>query len=249
MSNLGYARGIDGTLMQHLRYAHRHVYCSRTVQEQTLRQLRELVMREDPDVCCFVEIDQGSFDSANFNQLEMLLTEKYAFSDIENKYGQQSPLRRFPMTRGKSNAFIARQRLHYEKIYFTHGRKRLIYKLTLAPQLTLFFAHFSLKKTVREEQLRQVGRIVADTPGDIIFMGDFNILTGIRELKPLLDDGLVLLNREDSPTFRFHRRQSVLDLCLCSSGIARQAELTIVPQPYSDHAALLLALHPTEVRP
>ena len=58
----------------------------------------------------------------------------------------------------------------------------------------------------------------------------------------MVDNQIVLLNKEDVPTFTFHQRQLVLDLCLCTPGIAERADLRVVPQPYSDHAALVVAL-------
>jgi endonuclease/exonuclease/phosphatase family metal-dependent hydrolase len=244
MSNIGYARGINGCLSHHIFYAHRHLYCPPDVQEQALAQLSELIEQEDPDICCFVEIEQGSPASANFNQLERLIGEKYMFYDIENKYGQMSRLRSWPLTRGKSNAFMAKRQLPYEKLYFRHGAKRLIYKIRLDAHTTLFFAHFSLKKAVRALQLEQVRELLKSTPGEIIFLGDFNVLTGLQEIAPLLhEDHFMLLNRADDPTFTFHRMKLVLDLCICSKQIARHINLRVVPQPYSDHAALLLELH------
>jgi endonuclease/exonuclease/phosphatase family metal-dependent hydrolase len=244
MSNIGYARGINGCLAHHVFFAHRHFYCTPEVQEQALTQLNQLIAQEDPDLCCFVEIDKGSLSSANFNQLEKLTGEKYAYYDIENKYGEMSRLRHWPLTRGKSNAFMAKHSVKYEKLYFRHGTKRLVYKITLDAHLTLFFAHFSLKKAVRAEQLQQVKEMIAQTPGEVIFLGDFNVLTGLQEIAPLVQENhLMLLNREDNPTFTFHRTKLVLDLCLCSRQIASRIKLRVVPQPYSDHAALLLDLH------
>lgn len=241
MSNLGYLRGINGGLAHHVLYAHRHLYCSIPTQKKNLRQLATLLEQEDPDICCFVEIDKGSSGSANFNQLEGLVTEKYSFSDIENKYGQLSRLRTLPFSKGKSNAFLAKQPVEHEKIYFAHGTKRLIYKLHLTNNITLFFAHFSLKREVRAQQLLQVRQLLKDTPGESIFLGDFNILSGFQELTPLLaDNQLQLLNDEHSPTFRFHRSHKVLDLCICSQTLAPRLSLTILPQAYSDHAALLV---------
>lgn len=243
MSNLGYARGINGLLAHHMRYAHRHVFCSRLAQRQVLDQLAAIMRVEEPDICCFVEIDKGSFDTASFNQLEHLLTEEYPYYDVENKYGQGSILRNIAFTRGKSNAFISRRELDYEKIYFTDGTKRLIYKIKVEENVTLFFAHFSLKKLVRQRQLLQTRALMHDTPGEVIFMGDFNVLTGLDELKPLRDEGLVLLNSPDSPTFTFHKRQLVLDLCLCTPELAARMSLRVIPQPYSDHAAIFAELH------
>lgn len=243
MSNLGYARGLNGGLAQHVLLAHRHFLPSRRVQEKALAQLREIIAREDPDLCCFVEIDKGSLFTPGFNQLEALLDERYTVYDIENKYGMMSPLRRLPLTRGKSNGFIARQPYPHEKLAFTHGTKRLIYKILLEPKLTLFFAHFSLKRIVRAQQLLQVQALMRETPGEVIFLGDFNVLSGLGEIAPLTEGGeCLLLNCPETPTFTFHRKRLVLDLCLCSPTLTNRLKLTVIPQPFSDHAALLVEL-------
>jgi endonuclease/exonuclease/phosphatase family metal-dependent hydrolase len=239
MSNLGYARGINGCLTHHIRYAHRNLFCSQLVQAKALDQLAAIMHQEAPDLCCFVEIDKGSFDTMSYNQLDHLLTDDYPFYDVDSKYGEGSILRTLAFTRGKSNAFISRHALAFEKIQFSHGTKRLIYKIQIQPDLTLFFAHFSLKKQVRALQLAQTRDLMHNTKGEVIFMGDFNVLTGLDELHPLThDEGLVLLNKPDAPTFTFHMRKLVLDLCLCTPDIAKRTSLRIIPQPYSDHAAL-----------
>jgi endonuclease/exonuclease/phosphatase (EEP) superfamily protein YafD len=243
MSNLGYLRGINGGLAHHLRYAYRNIYCSREAQEACLKQVIGLIKQEDPDICCFVEIDKGSTRVAPFNQLEALVTEQYPFFDIENKYGPLSRLRSLPLTSGKSNGFLAKRTLPYEKIFFAHGTKRLIYKIALEENITLFFAHFSLKREKRTQQLLQTRELLKDTPGEIILLGDFNIHSGFQELAPLLhENNLILLNREEEPTFRFHTLRLPLDLCICSPGLAARAQLKIIPQPYSDHEALVLTL-------
>lgn len=243
MSNLGYLRGLGGDLASHMRYAHRHFYCSIATQKKSIAQLTALLAQEDPDICCFVEIDQGSSDQANFNQIEALVAEKYRYFDIENKYGPESRLRKLPFSRGKSNAFIAKRKHDFQKIYFTHGTKRLLYKITLDAQTTLFFAHFSLKRAVRAQQLLQVRQLLRDTPGECILLGDFNVLSGFQELAPLLhENNLRLLNDESQPTFTFHRIEKALDLCICSEAVAKHSHLKIIPQPYSDHAALLLEI-------
>jgi endonuclease/exonuclease/phosphatase family metal-dependent hydrolase len=241
--NLGYARGISGRLAEHIRYVYRHFYCSPAIQKASLQQLNRLIVKEDPDLCCLVEIDQGSFGSARMNQLETLISENYSFSDIENKYGPASRLRSFAFTSGKSNAFLAKKNYPFEKILFGSGVKRLIYKIALRPGLTLFFAHFSLNKSVRARQVLEARELMRNVEGEVIFLGDFNILTGLHEITPLLDGGrFVLLNRAEDPTFLFHKRKLVLDLCLCSKGIGQNAALRVIPQSYSDHAALLLEL-------
>jgi endonuclease/exonuclease/phosphatase family metal-dependent hydrolase len=238
-SNLGYLRGINGSMLHHVRYIHRHFYCTPEVQRAHIKQLSRLIEDESPDLCCFVEIDKGD----NLNQLEALVTEHYKYYDIENKYGINSKLRTLPVARGKSNGFLANQNYLHEKIYFTHGTKRLIYKIQLEPNVTLFFAHFSLKQAVRAEQLKQTRQLLSETPGELILLGDFNIHTGFKELAPLLhENNLLLLNEEDKPTFRFHKTKLALDLCICSHAIAKRSHLRIIHQPYSDHDALILTI-------
>jgi endonuclease/exonuclease/phosphatase family metal-dependent hydrolase len=243
-SNLGYARGISGKLSHHAFYLLRHLYCSRSAQNKTLIQLNTLIARENPDICCFVEIDKGSFNSAGMNQLDGLTNSKYTFSHIENKYGVDSPLRSFFITKGKSNGFMAKRDFHYERLYFRHGIKRLIYKIHLSENVALFFTHLSLNKSVRLTQLQEVFGLMREARGEAILLGDFNLLSGLGELDPLLDQsGFILLNQVDTPTFLFHKRRLVLDVAICTRGIAARSSLKVVPQPYSDHAALVLDIH------
>ncbi len=240
-SNFGYARGIDGTLARHVLYMHRHVYASKAAQRKALCEMSEIILRQDPDICCFVEIDRGSFSSAGLNQLDALIDPTLCHFDIECKYGECSRLRNFFITKGKSLAFIARHPFAYEKLYFENGTKRLIYKVCLAEGLTLFFAHFSLSKAVRKKQFLETRELMFSTEGEVVFLGDFNILTGMDELEPLLKDSpFVLLNSYKNPTFKFHKRNLVLDLCICTKGVAERSKLDIVPQPYADHDALVL---------
>jgi endonuclease/exonuclease/phosphatase family metal-dependent hydrolase len=243
MSNLGHLRGISGSLTHHVLFAHRHFYCSAAVQENVWRQLTEIIGREHPDLCCFVEIEQAALHEANFCLLEDIAGESYPFFDVENKYTHTSRLRRFPLTRGKSNAFLSKRNLPYQKLYFSQGAKRLVYKIELSPEVTLYFAHFSLNRQTRARQLQEAEQMIRQTSGEVIFLGDFNILSGFSELAPLLQDGdLILLNREEQPTFIFHYFRKVLDICICTKGIASKSQLQIIPQPFSDHAALLLEI-------
>ena len=244
MSNIGYAKGIGGSLWEHVSRAGRHLYCSLPLQQRVLNDLKNLIDGENPDLCCLIEIDRGSFHSAYLNQLSSLIDENYHFYDIADKYGENNPIGKLPMHRGKSNGFIARDLLAFERRYFTHGSKRLIYHITLPDGTALFFAHFSLKKKVREKQFQEMRKLVTETTGSVIILGDFNIFSGFDELKPLLDGtGMILLNNRETPTFQFATYEAALDLCICSENIAENVELKIVPQPFSDHSAVMLTLN------
>lgn len=241
-SNIGYARGIDGSLRQHVTRFGRNFYCALPVQEQVLSQVKDIIKAENPDICCFVEIDQGSIHSARFNQIRALMDDEYIHHDIADKYGERSLLGRMPLHRGKSNAFLSKQDLDYQKLYFSHGSKRLIYHLALPGDIDLFFAHFSLQKKTRARQMEEVRKLAEGKPR-VIILADFNIFGGFDELKPLLHDtDLQVLNREDEHTFQFHKTRKTLDLCICSKDLVPRTMLRVIPQPFSDHAALLLEI-------
>lgn len=244
MSNIGYARGLSGSLSHHLLLAHRHFYCSPAVQQNVLDELKKLILKEKPDLCCLVEIERGALASGYFNQLYHLLDERYRFHDIANKYAEKGGLMSLPIMESKCNAFFSNRPFGFEKLYLAAGWKRLVYKIALRPHLTLFFSHFSLRRSLRARQFLELRKILDHTPGEHILMGDFNILTGLEELHPLMEGtDLALLNNPGEMTFRFHRQHRLLDLCICPEKMRDKVQLRVLPQPYSDHAALLLHLH------
>lgn len=242
-SNIGYAKGIDGSLAQHLKGLGRHLYNRLPVQKHVLRQLKGIIDGESPDVCCFVEIDGGSLHSAYHNQMSSLADETYRFHDIMGKYGEDRWISRAWFHRGKSNGFIAKREVPFERLYFRSGTKRLIYKLMLPGEINLFFAHFSLNWKTRVRQMQEVLELIRASRGEVILMADFNIMRGFSELQPLLEDGtLRILNIENAPTFKFHKRRMTLDVCLVSETLASRAQLRIIEQPFSDHQALLVEI-------
>lgn len=249
-SNIGYAKGIDGTLAQHLARIARHIRCGRPLQEDVLAQLRAILMQEEPDLCCLVEIDNGSFQSASFSQIAHIATEPYLFHDVADKYGPGNWIGGMPLHRGRCNAFLSKDRLSFERLYFANGSKRLIYKIVLPEDatghpggITLFFAHFSLMPAVRQRQFEELRSHISVCPGPVVVMADFNILQGFRELEPLLrGSDLIVLNDEAEPTFTFHTYRLALDLCVCTAELAERLDLKIIPQPFSDHAGLLLEI-------
>jgi endonuclease/exonuclease/phosphatase family metal-dependent hydrolase len=237
---MGYAKGINGSLMHHAAFFSRHLYTPHMVQKNALAQLTEIIEAEDPDLCCLVEIDGGSLHVGYLDQLGALKNQNYEFHDISDKYGPQNILAQMPFHKGKSNAFMAKQSMEFQRHYLADGSKKLLYSLNLPGDIVLFFAHFSLKRKVRLRQFHELKRHLSEH-AKVIVLGDFNIMHGFSELDPLLMDGnLQLLNRHNEPTFRFHQRNHVLDLCLCSKDLAERMRLKVIPQPFSDHAALLV---------
>ncbi len=248
MSNIAYARGFDGALGRHVGRAYRHVYCSKAVQQNVMGDVKRLLDREKPDVCCFVEVERGGKGAKAFDQLRSLLDERFMYSDIANKYFAKGRYKWIPVLGRKCNAFCANRPLEFEHVYLDAGIKRLVYQITVNPKLTLFFAHFSLRRKVRKLQFESLAKVLQKTPGEHLVMGDFNVFGGPEEIAPFLGStGLEVLNDPKLPTFRFHRRRSLVDLAMVSPSLRHRAELRIVEQPYSDHAALILDLHAVKI--
>lgn len=244
-SNMGYARGIDGTLWQHITRFSRHFYCGASVQQEALLQLKGIIRTENPDLCCFVEIDQGSLHSAYFSQMDFLLDGDYRHFDCAEKYGPGSWIGRMPLHIGKSNGFMAKESLKSGRVYFTHGSKRLIHKVELPQNIPLYFTHFSLHRQTRLKQFQEMRKLVQEDGRPFILLADFNIMHGFSELQPLLEStGFCVLNKETDTTFLLHRSFRALDLCICSDSLLDRLKLKVIPQPFSDHAALLVDLDP-----
>lgn len=242
-SNIGYAKGIDGTLWQHISRAGRYLYCTVTTQTLVLNQLKAIIRKESPDLCCFVEVDQGSIGSGYLNHVKFMLDEDYKFFDVANKYGKTNWRQYMPLSRGRSNAFISKQELVFDRLYFKHGTKRLMYRVVLPGNIHVFFAHFSLDRSVRVRQFEEVRGLIEQCPGDAILLADFNIMYGFSELEPLLkDSNLRLLSKEEDHTFLFYNRRLALDLCICSAPLVDRIALKVVDQPFSDHQALLVEI-------
>lgn len=247
LSNVGYARGINGTLAAHLLHAHRHVWCPPGVQCDVMGALKGIIRHTNPDLCCLLEVDTGSANSAGINQLTYLQDADYPFIHAENKYQVGSRRQRAYFSRGKSHALMGKRAFPYTLHYFSHGTKRLIYRVDLDERTHLLFTHFSLYAKVRQRQFAEIATLAERTDGEVMVLGDFNVLTGLHEITPLLNSSnLVLMNDESIPTFLFHRRNLTLDLCLCSPGLAQRTQVHIIPQPFSDHEALLAEVQLSE---
>ncbi len=240
-SNLGYARGIDGTFSQHFGSMHRHFYTGVSQQQQVLTQFKNIMLAEQPDLCCLVEVDSGSWNTGYFSQIGHLMDDDYAVHNIAGKYGEDSLLAQMPFFKGKCNAFLSKAALPYQKLYFKHGSKRLIYSVMLPDNIRLLFAHFSLQAKVRARQFDEVRTLVNSHDGEVMILADFNIIKGFQELQPLLrETNLQVLNKEEDHTFMLGSSRWTLDLCICSQSLAPRIDMRVIPQPFSDHAALLV---------
>ena len=243
ISNLGYARDIDGTMLAHLLHSYRHFRTPISLQKASLDAYKKIIEDTKPDLCCIIEVDTGSPTSGGFDQFEYLTHTDYPLRDVVSKYAPNSRLCEFWMTRGKSNGFMEKRPYDYKRIYLSLGSKRLLYRIVLEEGLVLFFTHLSLKKEVRLHQIKELRSLADKEVGDVLIAGDFNILAGLRELEIFTGDGRYqLLNDSSQGTFTLFTKHYLLDICLATSNVAARTSIAIIDQSFSDHDALLITV-------
>lgn len=236
--NLGYATGLDGSLRSYLTQWYRYLYTPRWIIRQVRQSLYQLLNREQPDLCCFVEI----------HHKHGFVPHPRAYrSHIDNKYGRFSLRRFLPFYRDNCNGFFSHQPLRFTKRYFAHGAKKLIYDIQLgnpltsltASSLSLLLVHFSLKYKTRRRQCAELAEILRGR-GPTIVCGDFNILRGARELRMFAEScGLRIINAHQ-PTFPAVHPRKALDLFLCPKAMGEVSARVIGDVRVSDHLPVLL---------
>ncbi|EAU41177.1 hypothetical protein FP2506_12959 [Fulvimarina pelagi HTCC2506] len=243
-ANLGYLRGIDGSIRQHVGRFWRHVYTPLAAQTESIAQLTAKIKEFSPDLCCLVELDRGSITNRFFDQLPTIGSELMPVSVAHGKYGMRRPLSPFHVSYGKSNAFLAKRPVTATDRYLRDGRKKLVYDIRLQTEtlaVRVLVVHLSLVENERARQIRELSHWVAEDHTSTIVVGDFNAFRGESELRPLLASGhLYHANKGMEPTFRFGPWRAALDTCLISEDLRNHAKITIVDQPYSDHQMLVM---------
>ncbi len=207
--NLGYCSGLDGSFHDYFFHGARYLHTPRRIAEGISHAVSELVHAAQPDICCFLELHKKSALVKDLRD--------FACSDIEDKYGLTSLLRRLPFFRDNCNGFFSRSRVSYKKLFFRKGGKKLVYELQIG-DVSLFLCHFSLSASVRREQFREIEAIVGNRKKTIL-CGDFNIFSGPAELTELMTVcGFHAANLNDC-TFPAVHPTKTFDLFLCTPDI------------------------------
>lgn len=227
--NLGYATGLDGSTMDYILRWYRYLFTPQIIIEKIRRSIYELLHREQPDICCFVEIHKHH---------GFVPHPRAFFSHIDNKYGLRSILRWIPFFRDNCNGFFSHRPLHFRKRYFENGTKKLIYEIDLGNNMTLFLAHFALSAAVRKKQTEELKRLLAHRT-NIILCGDFNVFNGTRELASLAE-ACDLHIVDPSPSFPTIRPRKALDLFLCSNNLQNVSAHVLRDVHMSDHLPVML---------
>ncbi len=231
--NVGYGTALDGSVRDYLLRVYRYLYTPRQIMRKVRQAIHGLMQREEPDVCCFVEI-HGKSGCIPHPYV-------YACSDVANKYGARSVLRKLPFFRDNCNGFYSKDDVAFEKVYFKSGTKKLIYAIKLRPDLSLLIVHFSLNRRVRAKQCEELKEII-DARENVIVCGDFNIFRGTGELQKLADAcDLQIISPEDA-TFPSVKPRKTLDLFLCPRAMGDVSARVMQDVQASDHLPVMLEM-------
>jgi endonuclease/exonuclease/phosphatase family metal-dependent hydrolase len=182
-----------------------------------------------------IEVDTGSIRSGMTNQAEYIARKLGHYSTYECKYGASSFNQRVPILRKQGNAFLAAPRVEGERFhYFPTGIKRLIIELEL-DDVCVFLVHLSLKYRHRQQQLRSLHDLLADTRKPVIVAGDFNTFWGNDEIY-LFMRAAGLRNANVDGLFSFPSRapRAELDFVLVSESID-VTDFRVPDVRWSDH--------------
>ena len=233
LTNFEYGTGLNGSFYDYCRSFYRYLYCPSGTQKKSLGALKRLIEREQPDLSCIVEMGT--------RQMPALKDDHYAYSDIENKYGANSLLRKLPLFKNRSNAFLSKKKLAFAQHFFKYGTKKLIYEIFLNKNTSLFLAHFSLNRKTRQKQFEEIKALIKDKKR-VIVCGDFNIFKGFGELRSLIKKSrLKIANQTTDWTFPACRPTRALDLFIHSDTISVK-NLRVAPDQFSDHSAVILEI-------
>jgi len=212
--NLGYGRGIDGSLVSYCKHLHRFIYQSAGSQKKVIDAAAEIVVKEKPDVFAYAEVGLGATRTGNFNQHSHLVSSMVntVESSAATKYGE-SLFSKLPFHAGNGNGLISFQSAEIEPLYLRNSRKKLVYVCKLEA-VTVFVVHLPLISSDRALQLKELSSLVNQTSGDVVVCGDFNIFNGFDELAYLKEKSLLQNIPEPMKTYPSHKPKIQLDVFL-----------------------------------
>lgn len=223
ISNLGYCKGHNGDISDYIIKSYRFLYTSKKIQKDILDRFEKLLFKEKPDLICINEIKK--------DQMKYLANANYS---VDIKYGKNSFLRKLPWM-NNCNGIISKYK--YKKGYLKNGTKKLYYVVSLPKGVTLFTTHFSLIKSTRVKQFKEVVNLMKNKK-KVIVTGDFNI-SDFKELDYLLEK-LNLNITNNQPTFPVNNPKKHYDLFLCSKNIKAKAK--VLKHKLSDHLMVELKI-------
>ncbi len=237
--NLAYCTGVDGSARRYVSHGFRHLVGPLRKRKHHIDSLHELIEREKPDVCCFVEIDS---DAPIIDRL----LQKYKYSDVSNKYRAGSFFSRAPFYKKKSSCVLSTKPFSVQRHYFERGFKRLLIEAQFDNGFSIFLSHNSLLRWVRKHQFHVVSSLAGKRQKSIT-CGDYNIFAGTKELAPFHAMGMKLANDPAHGTFPSHRPKKMLDVFVTSPDVQVKSVRVLKDVTLSDHLPVVLEVESASV--
>ncbi len=229
--NLGYCTELNGSLFDYLTKFYRYPFLPKKIENRVLEKLKLLIKEENPDLVCIPEIKQGK-------QITSLSNEEYTFVNVATKYGKKNILRKIKVFENKGNAMISKENLDFKKHYLKNGTKKLLLEATLPNGTRIFLMHFSLNKSIRAKQFKELYQQFSDFKSKII-CGDFNIFEGTAELDDLSTKSQLKLSSQEA-TFPAFKPKKSLDLFLISNNLKTKTK--VLKNQLSDHLPVVIEI-------
>jgi len=232
--NIRYAAGVGRRFHTPLPYSG---LLKRT--DQNLKRIGNFIKSLKPDIIGLIEVDSGSYRSKRNNQAEAIANELRYDHVFDLKYSSDSLVKKLPLFNKQGNALLTNQSIVSQKShYFEKGFKRLVIELELT-SLVIFLVHLSIKYRHRQNQLKDLYKMVKDIQKPLIVAGDFNAFWGNEELSLFMAAaGLQNVNDTGIPSHPSRSPHRQLDYILHSPEI--KVRDFFVPQVrFSDHVPLV----------
>lgn len=204
-----------------------------------VNEIAEFLDSLHADIVCLVEVDGGSYRYNKCSQADFLASEEGWTYKFSGKYGTDSLFSRLPILSSQGNAILSQLPIHScSEKKFSKGIKNTFLEVEF-DEFHVILAHLSLGKRAREAQLKEIARYCKQLSKPVILGGDFNLIYGSSELKPLTKGtGFKDVDDKARPTFPSRMPTLRLDYMLIDGDI--RIEKVDVPKTcLSDHLPLV----------
>ena len=233
--NIAYGTGAPRNRLDQVISLPRYLHTGREHLENVITSIAERA----PDVTGLLEVDNGSFRTGYCDQADLIARALHQNVYSAVKYEPGSLSRKIPILRKQTNIFLSSEkRLPCAFHYLSAGMKRLALEIQVNG-VRFFLLHLSLRRPVRERQLRHLFELLKGVRTPFLIGGDFNAFAGRGELESFMAGlGLRSANERDLPTFPSWRPEKQLDYILYSDGIS-PVRFEVGRERASDHLPVL----------
>jgi len=232
--NVGYLTGLNGSVSDYIFKSHRIIFPRNNIRKSISEKISTFIKKENPDIVFLPEVKDRHY----MTSIKSLFLKSY----INTKYIPSSILNHLPFFKGNSNGVFLKEDFTVTKFYLQNGTKKLVYKVDIQENFSVYFAHFALSAKTRKKQFLELAEIMKKDD-NCILAGDFNIFDGVKELQELLSIAdLHTVNDLTKKTFPSSNPTYAIDLFLASPKVNVTSINVLSDALTSDHLPVVLDL-------